>query len=325
MRELESIPDDLESDLRALEPDRLRYHRTSWLYLGVLVGPLAAGILGAILVDEDIKVYFLIGSVIWFAIGLILYSLKAGSLADDYRRSYKLAVIPRLLALIEPGLRYDPGSGISSGTFVGSELFSNTPDRYTTEDLIEGTHGKTSLRLAEVHAEDRQTTTDSKGRTQTRYVTIFKGLLLIADFNKHFQGRTFVFPDVAENLFGNFGRAFQMLGGRSETGLIRLEDPDFENAFAVYSTDEIEARYVLSTAMMQRLLKMRERFGKNVRIGFKESSIVLAVPHRRGFLEPELRTPAADDSQVRAMLSELRLFLEIIDELDLNTRIWTKE
>jgi len=325
MKEFESIPDDLESHLRALEPDRLRYHRTSWIYLGVLVGPLAGGILGAILVDENIKVYFLIGSALWFAIGFVLYSLKAGHLADDYRRSYKLAVIPRLLALVDPGLRYDPASGISSGTFVSSELFSNPPDRYTTEDLIEGTHGKTSLRLAEVHAEDRQTTTDSKGRTQTRYVNIFKGLLLIADFNKHFQGRTFVFPDVAENLFGNFGRAFQKLGGRSETALIRLEDPEFEDAFAVYSSDEIEARYLLSTAMMQRLLKLRERFGKDVRIGFKGSSIALAVPQRGGFLEPGLGTSASDHSQIRGMHAELRLFLEIIDELDLNTRIWTKD
>jgi len=325
MKDFESIPDELESQLRALEPDRLRYHRTSWFYLGVLVGPLAGGILGAVLVDEDIKIYFLIGSALWFAIGLILYSIKAGSLADDYRRSYKEAVIPRLLALVDPGLRFDPASGISSGTFVSSELYSNPPDRYTTEDLIEGTHGKTSLRLAEVHAEDRQTTTDSKGRTQTRYVTIFKGLLLIADFNKHFQGRTFVFPDFAESLLGNFGRAFQKLGGRSETGLIRLEDPEFEKAFAVYSTDEIEARYLLSTAMMQRLLKLRERFGTEVRIAFKESSIALAVPHRRGFLEPGLRTPASDHSQIRGMHEELRLFLEIIDELDLNTRIWTKD
>ncbi|MEQ1842341.1 MAG: DUF3137 domain-containing protein [Verrucomicrobiales bacterium] len=325
MKDFESIPDELESQLRALEPDRLRYHRASWFYLGVLVGPLAGGILGAVLVDDDSKIYFLIGSAVWFAIGLILYSIKAGSLADDYRRSYKEAVIPRLLALVDPGLRFDPASGISSGTFVSSELYSNPPDRYTTEDLIEGTHGKTSLRLAEVHAEDRQTTTDSKGRTQTRYVTIFKGLLLIADFNKHFQGRTFVFPDFAENLFGNFGRAFQKLGGRSDTGLIRLEDPEFEKAFAVYSTDEIEARYLLSTAMMQRLMNLRERFGTEVRIAFKESSIALAVPHRSGFLEPGLKTPASDESQIRGIYEELRLFLEIIDELDLNTRIWTKE
>lgn len=325
MKDLESITGDLEPFLRSLEPDRIRYLRTSWTYLGVLIGPLAAGILGAVLVPEESKIYFIIGSAVWFAIGFVLYSIKAGSLAGKYRETYKTAVIPRLLSLIDPGLRYDPGSGISSGTFVSSELFSKPPDRYSSEDLIEGTHGKTSLRLAEVHAEDRQTTTDSKGRTRTRYVTIFKGLLLIADFNKHFQGRTFVFPDLAENLFGNFGRAFQKLGGRSETGLIRLEDPEFENAFAVYSSDEIEARYLLSTSMMQRLLKLRERFGTEVRIGFKESSIFLSVPHRSGFLEAGLRTPATDGAQLRGMFDKLRLFLEIIDELDLNTRIWTKE
>ena len=275
--------------------------------------------------SPPIKIFFLIGTIIWFAIGLVLYSVKAGSLKSRYAADYKAVVVPRLLSLIDPNLRHDSASGIGSDTFRGTELFTTSPDRYTSEDLIQGTFGKTYLQLAEVHAEERRTTKDSKGHTKTTYVTIFRGLLLIADFNKHFQGRTFVFPDVAESLFGDFGRFFQKLGGRSETGLIRLEDPEFEEAFAIYSTDEIEARYILSSALMRRLLAMRERFGRDLRIAFKESSVVIAVPHSERFLEPSLSRSAADPEQVRGFFFELDAFLRIIEELDLNTRIWTKQ
>lgn len=325
MRNLDTILASLSPQLGKLEEERVRCRKASATYAMVLVVPLAVGILGAVAAGVDTKIYFIIGSVVWLAFGFVLYSVKAGSLAGRYRSAYKAAVVPELLGLIDANLRHDSGAGIGEGTFEATELFSTSPDRYTSEDLIEGAFGKTFLQLAEVHAEDRRTSTDSKGNTRTTYVTIFRGLLLIADFNKHFQGRTFLFPDVAENLFGNFGRFFQKLGGRSETGLIRLEDPEFESAFAVYSTDEIEARYVLSTALMRRLLDLKERFGRDLRVAFKESSVAIAVPHSSGFLEPAMSRPATDPGQVRGFLFELDAFLRIVEELDLNTRIWTKD
>lgn len=325
MRNLETLLEALAPRLAELEAERVRCRKASFTYAMVLVVPLVIGILGALAAGEDMKIYFIIGSVVWLAFGFVLYSVKAGSLSGRYRAAYKAAVVPKLLGLIDANLRHDAGGGIGEGTFEATELFSTSPDRYSSEDLIEGAFGKTFLQLAEVHAEERRTSTDSKGNTKTTYVTIFRGLLLIADFNKHFQGRTFLFPDVAENLFGDFGRFFQKLGGRSETGLIRLEDPEFESAFAVYATDEIEARYILSTALMRRLLSLKERFGRDLLVAFKESSVAIAVPHSEQFLEPAMSRPATDPGQVRGFLFELDAFLRIVEELDLNTRIWTKE
>jgi hypothetical protein len=34
--------------------------------------------------------------------------------------------------------------------------------------------------------------------------------------------------------------------------------------------------------------------------------------------------PATDQTQIRGMLKELQLILDTIEELDLNTRIWSK-
>ena len=323
MRSIRDILDELTPELERLEPTRLDYLKKSRLYLTILFLPLLGLLAAAFLSPYPIPLFVV--AVLWFIGGMILYHYRAGSLGSRYLHAYKSSVIPRLLTLIDPGLRYDPADGIAPDTFIGTELYTTSPDRYSTEDLIHGTFGKTDLRLAEIDAEEKHTTTDSEGRTETSYVTIFKGLLFIADFNKHFQGRTFVFPDFAESTFGNFGRMFQKWSGRRDTSLIRLEDPEFENAFAVYSTDEIEARYILSTALMRRLLHLRERFGKDVRIGFKESSIVLAVPHRESFLEPSARVSAFETGQIEKMLTELQYFLELIEELDLNTRIWTKD
>ena len=324
MKRLTKIHEEIRPTLESLEPTRLLYRKRSKIY-GTLVWLPVAGLVAAGFAIPGAGILFWIGAAVWFVISIIIYQFRAGSVKRDYCRNYKNTVIPELLSLIDPQLEFEPEGGIPANEFSHTELFTTAPDRYSTEDLIFGHYGRTALRLAEVHAEDRRTTTDSKGRTKTTYVTIFKGLLLIADFNKHFHGRTFVFPDKAEKLFGGFGRIFQKLGGRSETDLIQLENVEFEKRFAAYSTDEVEARYILSTSLMERLVEMRDRFGKDVRMGFKDSSLLLAVPHGKSFLEPKTNIPATETSQIDGLWEEICYFLDTIEELNLNTRIWTKK
>lgn len=323
MKAVSDIVSELVPTLEELEPDRLLYRKKSSIYLLVLILPLVGIAIAGISLKAAMP--FVIGGLVWLVVGVILYQIKAGAIASRYKTNYKATVIPQLLATIDPQLSHSPDQGIPSPSFVESELFRTKPDRYATEDLIHGTYGKTFLQLAEINAQQRQTTTDSKGKTRTHYVTFFDGLFLIADFHKHFHGRTFIFPDKAEKTFGGIARFFQKAGGRKETNLIQLEDPAFEHQFKVYATDEVEARYVLSTAMMRRLLEMQKRFGKDVRIAFKDSCLILAVPYSQPFLEPSTKLPATDEGQVLSMLNDIRYFLETIEELDLNTRIWTKE
>ena len=323
MRKLEDILHSLHPVLAQLEEERQLYQKRQRTHLLILLLPPLLFAVAGLLLDVLVIGLILIG--IWLIVNLTIYYFRVGKLGSEYVARFKSTVVPALVASIDPQLQYNQYGGIPAETFVGSELFTTSPDRYSTEDLIQGTYGKTYLQLAEIDAEERRTRRDSEGNRKTYYVTIFDGLFLIADFHKHFHGRTFIFPDTAEKMFGNFGRFFQKMGGRSQTNLIRLEDPEFENAFAVYSTDEIEARYILSTSMMRRILDMRNRFGKDIRIGFKASSLVLAVPHAHPFLEPNKSVPATDPKQVQGMLFELKYFLDTIEELNLNTRIWTKE
>ena len=323
MRDVDSIISDLQPTLASLEPERLAYKRKSKVFFliagGVCVLLLLTGLATEMLFP------FVIGTVFAGVIATIAFSFTIGKGKTRYVNKFKSVVIPRVLELISPDLQFDPHQGINEGTFRHSELFSTGPDRYSTEDLVRGTYDKTQITLAEIDAEERRTRT-SNGKRETYYVTIFRGLLLIADFHKHFHGRTFVFPDTAENLFGRLGRGLQKLGGRSGTRLIQLEDPEFEKSFAIYSNDEVECRYILSTAMMRRLLDMRNRFGeKDIRVAFKDSCVWIAIPFSKQFLEPRIGVPATESGQVRHMLNQLQAILVIVDELNLNTRIWTKE
>ncbi len=267
----------------------------------------------------------LIGLVLAVILTLVVHEYVVGKPKRRYLAEYKRVVIGEIVRLVDPNLRFVPESGVTESEFVRSELFSTRPDKYHSEDLVVGDHAKTSIRLSEVVAWQEETTTDKDGKVQSRYDEFFRGLILIADFHKHFQGRTFVFPDTAENLFGGFGRAMQKLGGRSRTQLAQMDDAQFEKDFAVYTTDQTEARYILSPSMMRRLVDIRKRLGSQIRIAFKDSSIWLAIPRKRPFLEPSHHVAATNTDQIRRLLEELLPFLDVIDELDLNTRIWTKD
>ena len=185
-----------------------------------------------------------------------------------------------------------------------------------------GTLDATAVRFSELHTEYRTRTRDSKGNTRTRWHSIFKGVFFVADFNKHFAHNTIVLPDKAEQLLGRFGKLLQKSTVRRER-LVTLEDPDFERHFVVYADDETEARYILTPALMRRLVTFRER-AQSVYVSFTGSHIHVAVWNRRDLFEPRIFSTVVTESLIREYYDDLRFFTDLVDELNLNTRIWTK-
>ena len=77
---------------------------------------------------------------------------------------------------------------------MNSRLFSTSPDRYRSEDLICGKIDKTSFICSEIIAEEKRVTTDSKGRRQEHWIDIFRGFLFYSRLQQNFQGQTVCFP-----------------------------------------------------------------------------------------------------------------------------------
>jgi hypothetical protein len=189
---------------------------------------------------------------------------------------------------------------------------------------VSGTMGKTAMRFSEVHAEYKTESRDSKGHRKTHWHTIFKGLFFIADFNKEFRGRTVVLPDTAERLLGRFGKMLQKMNV-SRDDLVKLESPEFEKEFAVYGTDQVEARYILSTSLMERILNFKRKTRVPVSVAFVHSNVYVALQTRKNMFEPRIFRTLVNFDIVAGYLEDLRLAVGIVEELNLNTRIWTKE
>lgn len=228
-------------------------------------------------------------------------------------------VLRRVVQFWDPSFRYEPQGSISRAEFDASRLFEGEPiDRFAGEDLVSGRYGATGFRFSELRASRVR-----KNGKRVEVVPVFRGLFFVADFAKDFRGRTLVLPDRAERRLGAFGRALQVLDGVSGLRLVQLEDPAFERAFAVYASDETEARYLLSPALMERILRFHENTGSQLRLAFAGGRILVALPLAGDLFAVDASAPL-DAATVRRWVGELLFATSLVEELDLNTRIWSK-
>ncbi len=253
--------------------------------------------------------------IIWAAIiGLAAKILSAGYVVE-----FKQFVIQPLVRFIADGLDYNPKDYIKKDVFMLSKIFITRPNRYKGDDLVSGQIGSTKLRFSELDAEYESGSGKDRHRT-----TIFKGLFFMADFNKDFCGTTIVLPDTAEKLFGWLGEKLQSMNVfRSQ--LIKLEDVEFEKHFVVYGADQIEARYILSPSLMKRIVDFKEKTGRKIYLSFVGSMVFVAIWINRPLFEPRLFSTLLDFASVRQYFEDLQLAIGIVDDLNLNTRIWSKQ
>ncbi len=238
----------------------------------------------------------------------------------EYVSNFKTGIIEKIVTCVDENLKYSKNNYIPQGTFTKSKIFKQRINRYQGDDYVRGKLGQTAIEFSELHAQ--YVTRDSRGRRQ--YHTIFKGLFFVADFNKEFKGTTIVLPDIAEKMFGGLGAMFQSWNkGRGQ--LVKLEDPEFEKMFVVYGEDQIEARYILSTSLMRRITDFKKKTKRQIHLSFIGSHIFIAISYRRDLFEPRIFRTLLSFVPIQQYFDDLQLAVGIVENLNLNTRIWSKQ
>jgi len=304
----------LMPDLRVLEQQRRDIVRKVMIVIIVTIVVLGLGGL-AFVSMANIGPAVIIPAVLCLLIGGGVCKF----LTRGYVTDFKSLVIERIVHFIDDNLSYEPKRCIDKSTFILSNIFTTKPNRYKGDDLVSGKVGATRIQFSELNAVHESGSGKNKHRT-----TVFRGIFFIGDFNKHFIGQTIVLPDTAQKLFGRFGQKLQSLNvfrGK----LIKLEDPEFESHFVVYGSDQVEARYILSTSLMARITDFKEKTGKRIYLSFIGSMVFVAISYTRNLFEPKLFKTLLDFGPIRQYYEDLALVIGIVDDLNLNTRIWSKE
>jgi hypothetical protein len=181
-----------------------------------------------------------------------------------------------------------------------------------TEDLIIGSYKNVDFSMEELDLKIETGSGKNRRRSRT-----FRGCVIKLNFHKKFLGRTIVKKDAGK--IGNFAQKNSNSFLRN-LEKINLEDVEFEKIFEVYSSNQIEARYLLTTAFMERLKNLTKFFqAKKFEASFFENSLLLTFATHLNFFEINSIFKEIDlTSEVEKTLEELSLIQDLIDELKIS-------
>ena len=306
---LEGLPEDFQSfdrvfadklrpELAQMEEGRITAAKKAkqGYFIGGVIGVL--GVFSGLVATDEI-----LFTIIGVMAGFITSVVMGGGLRKIGKQAKAMMVVP---VAREFGLSFleHPGQQEGIYDFRNANLVSRW-DRSNFEDKITGQRKGVDFEFFEAHLEQRRTTRDSKGRTQTRWVTVFRGQCMRFDFHKTFHGRTLVARDAG--IFNN-------LGGGSGMKIAKLEDPVFEKAFSVYTTDQVESRYILTPDFMQRIVELEQTFhGGKLRCAFIGGEMLIAVESGDLFEPGSLFTPLDNPERIRELLNDFASVFHLID------------
>jgi hypothetical protein len=240
---------------------------------GVVAGVLVALILA--LIGLPIQIYGFAG----IAIGGSALARAAQirqTMVDSVKAEMNGAVAKALgigySVACEPGAEFDVAEQF--------DLLPSYDDRYF-QDLWHGDIGGTAFTLYEAKL------TEERGSGKSRRtVTVFEGVILQFSFARNFLGTTLIRRD---------GFKFNLFGlGEKVAGLerVKMVDPIFEEAFDVYSNDQVEGRYLVHPAYCERLLDLeRDFYGSGLVALFHGGSLIVTIKAEAMFesatLDPE--------------------------------------
>ena len=235
----------------------------------------------------------------------------------DYHGSIKDDIFPAILSFLD-GFKYTP-KVYETWYMTKFKEFDIIPsyENENNEDHIQGKYKGVNISLCESHLMNK------------KEETLFKGIVISLDIHKYFKGKTVVRKDFGSvgNLVGKtYRRSAEILKGSSrfsELTSVRLEDPRFEKEFEVFSTDQVEARYLLTTSFMERLLELRDKlFIQKIECSFYKNILLMMISTKKDMFEPgSIFEPADFVDDVRSLLIEMNLIFEIIDILKLDVDI----
>lgn len=149
----------------------------------------------------------------------------------------------------------------------------------------------------------------------------FSGLLITIDVPKRFSGHTTVRRDYGK--VGNwFGKQFS-----STLKPVKLEDPRFEKRYEVYSSDQVEARYLLTNTFMERLVELEDLYAAsnggrcNIQCAFKDGKLLFTIPTtKEWFSTGSIFKPATFIGDINLILKQMDQLFSIVDVLQLDDR-----
>ncbi|RIV93345.1 DUF3137 domain-containing protein [Aurantiacibacter xanthus] len=201
-----------------------------------------------------------------------------------------------------------PGTG-----FLRARAHKMVPlySRSRFEDLWQGDLGGLAFSLCEVHLERKQ-----KSGKNSHYVTVFRGPVITIAGARPFHGVTLLERAGKHQNMLWFGEKDEILLDGVTLTRAAMVHPDFEDAFSVYTSDQVEARWLVHPAYIERLIALEEAFdGKKVRALFKDGELTIVLSSEDMFESGSIDA-ARDRANIERTVEQFMAMAELATSLN---------
>lgn len=236
--------------------------------------------------------YLLAFSFIIFKIFIFFAGLYSGKKVEQ-NRIIKTFMLKKMLSLIGKFeyITYPPKkSGELAVSLMNSKIFKGITGFVRVDDHFRGKYKDILLRIYDIEVISKHSN---------------KHLVYLRmPCKKRFNGFTLIKEKYKDNYIGE---------------KVNLEDIDFQKNFSVRSSNQIEARYLVTTSLMERLLKNKSYLIPEIL--FEGSEIHILIETYIDFFNISITDLYTNTNLIKTPIFDLIKILEIVDELKLNQNI----
>ena len=270
---------------------------------------------GVISIDSDTHIF------------LMLPVIVHGAITATINLKIKKEIMPEVCKCIG-NLTWSQGKYKNPEILSQAKIISNNYNSIGIDDVVQGVYKDVTIDIVEGHyykgRKERNEKVEMLGEEDIarnivrralgikKRKCLFNGVFIVLNMNKNFKGHTIIRPD---KLLKN--------SPSPELKLTTLEDVTFEKKYDVFTDDEIEARYLITTSFMNRLNDLKVAFkAKKVSCAFYKGDLIIAFNEMKDLFTVFSLFKATDNSkQYAEMFEEFLSIVKIIDHFKLNEKI----
>lgn len=353
----------MESDFRAflseeavkLEKKRVKARRGQILYrytIGILDKLLIAGVfIGAFasLIFPPIGLYVL------GAIVVLVLTARIPVPIERYEDYLKNTLLPEVFKRVNPEFKYEP-NGLNLKAIKASGIFNSTlfkrAEKILVEDRVSGQINGVAVDFNEVEfysypinwgktigtllliiiflpliiwrtvtdEGDLSSANESSGGIFIRdEVKFYRGLFLHADFHKAFRGSVYMIPKGLLKFKDRFSKELQ------QGSQIPLENAKLNELYQVTAPEAQMAYYLLSPKVLESIYEIYEMEKVLPIVILKNGQLYMTIPWDKDYFAVDLKTKIEGPEYFERYLKEIASFEKIVQHMNLDTRIWSKD
>jgi len=259
-------------------------------------------------------------NIVTFSLGVFLIIGYLAGLAYYIHFSYKDFKLDFKNKIMEPlfntiGFSFNSPEKVTQAEIEDTKMFLNyNLDAFSSGQKVKGIFNNINIEISEILCEEKY----KDHKKVIRFRKTFGGIFFKAKFNKNISNHTVVIPNAKKISLPFKEKSLDY----NKLENIRLENIEFESIFEVFSDNGIEARYILTPDMMEKMVSFQKKFNKNIYLSFKNGYICIAIEHKKGLFEAPIIVDI--ETIIKEYIEITKTLLSIVEDLKLDNDIYKK-